>query len=81
MYDQPRDVVAISTTGRLIDLSKLQCTVEAPPRVGNKQAPPKDCAFPQRSLLVINAALAKNVSDDPMVTDTTGAMQALDVPT
>jgi chromosome partitioning protein len=31
--------------------------------------------------VVINAAPAKNSSDDPMVADARGAMQALDVPT
>ena len=47
MYDPPRDVVPISNSGGLIDMSKLLCTVEAPPRDSNRQVSRKDFVFPK----------------------------------
>ncbi|MBL0407296.1 ParA family protein [Microvirga aerilata] len=63
------DLVVIPMRPGLFDVDAVQATI----RVCRELIKPY--------AVVINAAPAKNGSDDPMVTDARGAMQALDVPT
>ncbi|WP_201865325.1 ParA family protein [Microvirga soli] len=63
------DLVVIPMRPGLFDIDAVQATIQVC----------RDLKKPYA--VVINAAPAKNGSDDPMVTDARGAMQALDVPT
>jgi chromosome partitioning protein len=63
------DLVVIPMRPGLFDVDAVQATIQVC----------RDLKKPYA--VVINAAPAKNGSDDPMVADARGAMQALDVPT
>jgi cellulose biosynthesis protein BcsQ len=63
------DLVVIPMRPGLFDIDAVQATIQVCRELKKPYA------------VVVNAAPAKNGSDDPMVTDARGAMQALDVPT
>jgi chromosome partitioning protein len=63
------DLVVIPMRPGLFDVDAVQATIQVCRELKKPYA------------VVINAAPARNGSDDPMVTDARGAMQALDVPT
>ncbi|QRM35692.1 ParA family protein [Microvirga sp. VF16] len=63
------DLVVVPMRPGLFDVDAIQATIQVCRELKKPYA------------VVINAAPAKNGSDDPMVRDARGAMQALDVPT